>query len=76
MVQREQLLQHVCDEPQPLVQLSYLWGQEQRLWVWMRLFRVKGKSGVSGAEDGTLENSSILRVEGAQREDWEGECRL
>lgn len=55
---------------------SSLWGQEQRLWVWMRLFRVKGKSGVSEAEDGTLENSSILRVEGAQREDWEGECRL
>ena len=24
---------------------SFLWGQEQRLWVWMRLFRMKGKSG-------------------------------
>lgn len=43
---------------------SFLWGQEQRLWVWMRLFRMKGKSGVSGAEDGTLENSSILRGRG------------
>ena len=43
---------------------SSLWRQEQRLWVWMRLFRMKGKSGVSGAEDGTLEKSSILRGRG------------
>ena len=30
LVQGQKLVEHVCDERQPLVQLCHLWGREQR----------------------------------------------
>ena len=48
---------------------SSLWGQKLRLWVWIRLSRKDGKSEMNRAEDGALENSSILRRRGTQGED-------